>query len=77
TAFPALIQEAAIHYSPALLANYTYDLVKDFNNYYQSTAILTAESDELINFRLGLSLKVGEVIKTAMNLLGAKVPNRM
>ena len=77
TAFPALIQEAAIHYSPALLANYTYDLVKDFNNYYQSTAILTAESDELINFRLGLSLKVGEVIKTAMNLLGVKVPNRM
>ncbi len=77
TAFPALIQEAAINYSPALLANYTYDLVKDFNNYYQSTAILTAESDELINFRLGLSLKVGEVIKTAMNLLGAKVPNRM
>ena len=77
TAFPALIQEAAIQYSPALLANYTYDLVKDFNNYYQSTAILTAESDELINFRLGLSLKVGEVIKTAMNLLGAKVPNRM
>ena len=77
TAFPDLIQEAAIHYSPALLANYTYDLVKDFNNYYQSTAILTAESDELINFRLGLSLKVGEVIKTAMNLLGAKVPNRM
>ena len=77
TAFPALIQEAAIHYSPALLANYTYDLVKDFNNDYQSTAILTAESDELINFRLGLSLKVGEVIKTAMNLLGVKVPNRM
>ncbi len=77
TAFPALIQEAAINYSPALLANYTYDLVKDFNNYYQSTAIFTAESDELINFRLGLSLKVGEVIKTAMNLLGVKVPNRM
>ncbi|MEC9209539.1 MAG: arginine--tRNA ligase [Bacteroidota bacterium] len=77
TIFPALIQEAAINYSPALVANYIYNLVKDFNNYYQSTAILTAESVELINFRLGLSLKVGEVIKTAMKLLGAGVPDRM
>ncbi len=77
TTFPALIQEAAINYSPALVANYTYDLVKDFNNYYQSTPILTADSDELINFRLGLSLKVGEVIKTAMKLLGVGVPDRM
>jgi arginyl-tRNA synthetase len=77
TAFPDLIQEAALDYSPALVANYIYDLVKDFNNYYQVTAILTANSDELINFRLGLSLKVGEVIKTAMNLLGVGVPDRM
>jgi arginyl-tRNA synthetase len=77
TSFPNLIQEAAINYSPALVANYIYDLVKDFNNYYQNTAILKAESTELINFRLGLSLKVGEVIKTAMRLLGARVPDRM
>ena len=77
TTFPHLIQESAINYSPAILANCIYDLVKDFNSYYQSTAILTAESDELINFRLGLSLKVGEVIKTAMRLLGVRVPDRM
>ena len=77
TAFPEVIQEAALNYSPAFVANYIYDLVKNFNNYYQSIPILTAESDELINFRLGLSLKVGEVIKTAMNLLGTKVPDRM
>jgi arginyl-tRNA synthetase len=77
TTFPALIQESAINHSPALVANFIYDLVKDFNNYYQSTAILTAESDDIINFRLGLSLKVGEVIKTAMNLLGSGVPDRM
>jgi len=77
TEFPALIQEAAANYSPALVANYVYDLVKEFNNYYQNTAILTAESEELINFRLGLSAKVGEVIQTAMRLLGAGVPNRM
>ena len=75
--FPNLIQEAAVNYSPALVANYIYDLVKNFNNYYQSTSILTAESDNLINFRLGLSLKVGELIKTSMRLLGARVPNRM
>ena len=75
--FPVVIQESAGSYSPAIIANYTYDLVKDFNNYYQSTSILTAESEELINFRLGLSIKVGEVIKTAMFLLGVAVPDRM
>ena len=77
TEFPDTIQEAAVSYSPALVANYVYDLVKEFNNYYQNTAILTAESEDLINFRLGLSTKVGEVIKIAMSLLGASVPDRM
>jgi arginyl-tRNA synthetase len=75
--FPNVIQEAAVNYSPAFVANYVYDLVKEYNTYYQNTAILTAESEELINFRLGLSIKVGEVIKTAMGLLGASVPDRM
>ena len=77
TEFPAVIQEAAANYSPALMANYVYDLVKEYNTYYQNTAILTAESKELINFRLGLSVKVGEVIKTSMSLLGVNVPDRM
>ena len=77
TAFPALIKEAAASYNPALVANYIYDLVKIFNNYYQSTDIITAESNKLINFRLGLSLKVGEVIETSMGLLGSGVPDRM
>ena len=77
TEFPAVIQEAAANYSPALVANYVYDLVKEYNTYYQNTAILTAESEELINFRLGLSVKVGEVIKTSMSLLGVNVPDRM
>ena len=75
--FPDVIQEAALNYSPALISNYIYDLVKSFNNYYQSVSILTAENSKFINFRLGLSLKVGEVIKTAMGLLGIKVPERM
>jgi arginyl-tRNA synthetase len=77
TEFPAVIQEAAANYSPALVANFVYELVKEFNNYYQNTAILTAESEELIHFRLGLASKVGEVIQTAMRLLGAGVPDRM
>jgi len=77
TEFPAVIQEAAANYSPALVANYVYDLVKEYNTYYQNMAILTAESEELINFRLGLSVKVGEVIKTSMRLLGVNVPDRM
>jgi len=77
TEFPNVIQEAAANYSPALVANYVYDLVKEYNTYYQNTAILSAENEELINFRLGLSIKVGEVIQTAMRLLGASVPDKM
>ena len=76
-AFPEVIQEAALYYSPALISNYIYDLVKSYNNYYQSVYILNAENPQLVNFRLGLSLKVCEVIKTAMRLLGIKVPERM
>lgn len=75
--FPSIIQESAANYNPALVANYTYDLVKAFNAYYQNTPILNATSDELINFRLGLSDKVGNVIKTAMRLLGSGVPDKM
>ena len=75
--FPDIIQQAANNYSPALVANYIYELVKEYNNYYQSIPILNAESDQLIHFRLALSLKVSEVIKNSMSLLGIKVPDRM
>ncbi len=77
TAFPNTIQEAAANYSPALIANYTYDLVKEFNNYYQSTSILNADSVELINYRVALAKQIAEVVKIAMRLLGAGVPDRM
>ena len=77
TIFPNIIQESANSYNPALVANYVYDLVKSFNNYYQTTPIITADTNELINFRLALSLKIGKVIKTSMSLLGVNVPNRM
>jgi arginyl-tRNA synthetase len=75
--FPAVIQEAAEGYSPALIANYIYELVKEYNGYYQSTSILNTESEGLINFRIALSELVSRVIKTGMGLLGASVPNRM
>ncbi len=75
--FPNIIEESANSYNPALVANYVYDLVKSFNNYYQTTPIITADTNEIINFRLALSLKIGEVIKTSMGLLGVNVPDRM
>ena len=75
--FPSIIQDAASNYSPAIIANYVYDLVKEYNHYYQSTSILNAEEKKTIIFRLALSLKVGQVIKTSMELLGAQVPARM
>ena len=77
TDFPTVIQDAADGYSPALIANYIYELVKEYNGYYQSTTILNAESEELINFRIALSDLVARVIKTGMVLLGTSVPNRM
>ena len=75
--FPNIIDEAATNYSPAVIANYVYDLVKSFNHYYQHTSILKAPDEDLIRFRLALSKKVGEVIKNSMDLLGISVPDRM
>ena len=75
--FPTTIQEAAEQYSPALIANYTYELVKEFNGYYQNTPILMGDDEEQIAFRVALSDKVAQVIKTGMSLLGVSVPNRM
>lgn len=75
--FPKLIQDSANSFSPALVANYIYDLVKEYNSYYQSTSVLGAESDTLISFRVGLSKKTSEIIKMGMSLLGIKVPERM
>jgi len=75
--FPEIIQHAAKNHSPALIANYTYDLVKEYNSFYQSVPILGCENWEEKIFRTRLSLKVGEVIKSAFKLLGIDVPNRM
>jgi arginyl-tRNA synthetase len=75
--FPETIQSAAHNHSPALVANYTYELVKEFNSFYQNVSIL-GESDETLKvFRVQLANKVAEVIQSSFQLLGIDVPERM
>ncbi|MDA6068850.1 arginine--tRNA ligase [Flavobacterium sp. AC] len=75
--FPEVIQNAAQNHSPALIANYTYDLVKEYNSFYQSVHILGEVDQTKKIFRVQLSQKVAEVIKSAFTLLGIEVPERM
>lgn len=75
--FPEVIQNAAQNHNPALIANYTYDLVKEFNSFYQNVSILGADNLEEKVFRAQLSKKVGQTIKKAFGLLGIEVPERM
>ena len=74
--FPATIQQAAANYSPAIVANYTYDLVKEFNSFYQNISIFSAETFAEKQFRIKLCSLVGDTIK-AFGLLGINVPERM
>ena len=75
--FPKVIQEAAKSFNPSLIANYIFELVKEYNSYYQSTSILKAEADSLIIFRVLLSKRISTNIKSGMSLLGIDVPERM
>ena len=75
--FPEVIQQAAANYSPALVANYAYDLVKEFNSFYQNVSILGADTPSEIRFRVQLSKAVATTIKNAFSLLGIQVPERM
>ncbi len=75
--FPEVIQNAAEQHSPALIANYTYDLVKDFNSFYQNVSILGADTEEEKSFRVALSKSVSQTIKNAFQVLGIEVPERM
>ncbi|MFC4219321.1 arginine--tRNA ligase [Flagellimonas marina] len=75
--FPETVQLAAENFSPALIANYTYDLVKEFNSFYQQVSILGEPDEQKRQFRVQLSQKVGEVIQSAFRLLGIEVPERM
>ena len=77
TEFPATVKQAGDEFSPALIANYIYELVKEFNQFYHDYSILKEENPDLRNFRLMLSETIGNVIKTGMGLLGIEVPERM
>ena len=75
--YPEIVQQAAEQHSPALIANYTYDLVKEFNSFYQNVSILGAEVEEEKIFRVQLSEAVANTIKNGFSLLGIDVPERM
>ena len=75
--FPDKVTEAAAAYSPAIIANYTYDLVKEFNTFYQNVSILGAKEAGLMDFRLALAELTGRVIKSSCILLGIEVPDQM
>ena len=72
-----MIQNAAQHHSPALLANFTYDLVREYNSFYQAVPILGEANLEKKIFRVQLSKKVADVIASSFKLLGINVPERM
>lgn len=75
--YPEVIQQAAKQYSPALIANYVYDLVKAYNSFFQNVPIFGAETEQLVLFRAQLSQWVGTIIKSGFGLLGINVPDRM
>jgi len=77
TEFPTIVKQAGEEFSPALIANYIYDLVKEYNQFYHDFSILREENAELKNFRLVISETIASVIKTGMGLLGIDVPERM
>lgn len=75
--YPAIVAEAGRSYSPALIANYVYDLVKEYNQYYHDYSILREEDEAVRAFRIMLSANVAKVVKSGMALLGIEVPTRM
>ena len=75
--FPEIILQAGQIQSPALVANYVYDLVKAFNTFYQNVPVLSVKNADQKEFRMRLSEKVAEVIANGCSLLGIEVPNRM
>lgn len=75
--FPEILEQAAREHSPAVVANYVYDLVKGYNTLYQQLAILSDEDATAVSFRLKLSGVIADVVKRGMKLLGIQVPERM
>lgn len=75
--FGTVVSQAGSDYNPSIIANYAYDLVKEYNQFYHDFSILREENEALKVFRLALSQNVGKVVKEAMGLLGIEVPERM
>lgn len=75
--FATVVRQAGTDYNPSVIANYTYDLVKEYNQFYHDYSILREENEQVKIFRLALSVNVGKIIKEAMGLLGIEVPERM
>jgi arginyl-tRNA synthetase len=77
SAFENKVKEAAREYSPAVIANYAYELAKEYNQFYQSIPIFNEADQAKLKFRISLSYSVASVIKKAMALLGIEVPEKM
>ena len=77
TEFEVKVKEAAKEYSPAVIAQYVYDLAKEYNRFYAELSIFNEENTELMRFRVMFSKVVADVLKRGMGLLGVTVPNRM
>ena len=75
--FPAIVKQAGTDYSPSGIANYAYELAKEYNQFYHDFSILKEENEAAKAFRILLTHNVGKVIRTAMGLLGIEVPERM
>ena len=75
--FAAIVKQAGEDYSPTIIANYTYDLVKEYNQFYHDFSILREENEAVKVFRLALSENVAKVVRLGMGLLGIEVPDRM
>ncbi len=75
--FAAVVKQAGEDYSPSLIANYTYDLVKEYNQFYHDFSILREENEAVKVFRIALSANVAKVVRLGMSLLGIEVPSRM
>ena len=75
--FPSKVAEGAAAYSPAVIANYAYDLAKEFNQYYHDTPILREEDPALLQARLVLIDTLSAVLRRAMGILGIELPERM
>lgn len=75
--YPGRLQDAAKDYAPSIIANYAYDLAKEYNQFYQSIPIFAEADQSKLKLRVALSEKVADVLKKSIGLLGVEVPERM